>query len=715
MADTHTVTFLLLDVAVVIAAARAGGFVARKLGQPAVVGEIAAGIALGPSLLGLFPGNPDEWLFPTEVRPLLLAIAQLGLVLFMFIVGLELDMRLIKGRERAAASISLSSIILPFALGAALALILYDQHDDKSLAPNVSLANLTLFLGIAMSITAFPVLARILNDRGMMRTVPGVFSLAAAAVDDIVAWTLLAFVTAIIGGENVGDVGKIVGLSLLYCAVTFLVVRPLLARLVEWRDTAGRMTPDILAVVLIGLFLSAAATEWIGIHLIIGAFVFGAVMPKVGAEQLHREILERLEQASVLLLLPMFFVVTGLAVDLSGIGLDGLWQLVLVLLVAIAGKFLGAFAGARASAIPGRQSAAIAVLMNTRGLTELVILSVGLSLDVLTPQLYAMLVVMALVTTVLTAPLLRLVYPDSVVANDIAEAERLALAAGSANRAMVVLTDLDASVDELLHRHRRLFGAAAGYDVVLAGVLSVTAPAKRLEVGVPIMPDFAAMASAVEKLNMLGSALPGPDSVSVLCRFSADPVVDLTEMAENANIDFIFLDSSRSEIADGLQIAPVVTVDERAPGPDIAASGDRGAASIVCVAPETRAGRTAILVAAGLALNESAPLTIVTGASRRRMLADLEPAIDQGLEISVIDRKRSYDRVAALIVVADEETDGTVKVVDHVGTSEEGLGDRVSRYFERVVAERVDSAAPRPILGQAVHTHTTAHETPERH
>lgn len=711
----HSIAFLLLDVAVVIAAARAGGLLARKVGQPAVVGEIAAGIALGPSLLGLFPGDPQDWLFPAEVRPWLNAIAQLGLVLFMFIVGLELDMRLIKGRERASASISLSSIILPFALGAALAMVLYDDHNMVG-GHEVSRLNLTLFLGIAMSITAFPVLARILSDRGMMRTVPGVFSLAAAAVDDIIAWTVLAFVTAIITGGNPVDVGRIVGLSLVYCIVMFLVVKPLLARLIVWRDSAGRMTPDILGVILIGLFLSAAATDAIGIHLVFGAFVFGAMMPKVGAEQLHREILERLEQASVLLLLPMFFVVTGLTVDLTSIDMRGLWQLGLILLVAIGGKFLGAYVGARSSAIPTRQSAAIAVLMNTRGLTELVILSVGLQLMVLTDQLFSMLVVMALVTTVLTAPLLRLVYPDSVVANDIAAAERRALAEGSATRVMVVLTDLDASVQELLARHRRMFDTAIGNDVVLAGVLPVTTPAKRLEVGVPVMPDFAAMASAVEKLNALGSALSDFDSVSVLCRFSSDAVTDLSEMAENANVDLIFVDRAQTAIADGMRIAPVVMVDESAPGPRT------DAGPVTCVASDSRSGRTALLVAAGLALYGSRPLTVVTGSSRRRVLADLNAVTERGVAVTVVDPKRrpAADDEFVVVAVDGPQIDAAVCVVDAVGTSEEALGDRMSRHYRRTATgdcaptqegEAVSNGPPPTTLSH----HETTTDIPERH
>ncbi|MDS1115935.1 cation:proton antiporter [Gordonia westfalica] len=711
--DKHTVAFLLLDVAVIIAAARVGGMIARAVRQPAVVGEIAAGIALGPSLLGLLPGSPDEWLFPEEVRPLLGGLAQIGLVLFMFIVGLELDMRLTRGRERAAASISAFSIVLPFGLGAALGLLLYPSHDTVG-GVEIERLGMVLFMGVAMSITAFPVLARILADRGMMRTVPGVFSLAAAAVDDILAWTLLAFIIAIIEGGNPLEVARIVGMTLVYAAVMFGIVRPLLAKLVEWRDSAGRLTPDILAVILIGVFLSAAATDVIGIHQIFGAFMFGAVMPKVGAEQLHREILERLEQVSVLLLLPMFFVVTGLSVDLGGIGLSGLWQLGLVLVVAIAGKFLGAYAGARASAIPTRQSAAIAVLMNTRGLTELVILSAGRDLGVLSDDLFAMLVVMALVTTVLTEPLLRAVYPDTVVANDIAAAERRALAAATAPRVLVVLRDPDGTVDDLRARHRRLLDCTTGYDVVLAGLLtSADGRGKRLEVGVPVVPDFAAMASAIEKLNLLGASLTGSGSVSVLCRFSADPATDLDAMTRNANADVIVIDAADRELGEKLRAAPVAIVDENA-GAGVAP----GRSVVTCVVADSRSGRTAAVVAAGLALFGSRSLTVVSAGSRRRWLADLRPVVDRGVRVSVVEPRRHQGESGAFTVAAGDDIlhgrgpDVPVTVVDNTETSEEALGERMTTLY----ADAPESADPVKTTDRSQTTDTTrSTSSPERH
>ena len=378
--------------------------------------------------------------------PYLNILAQLGLVLFMFIVGLELDMLLIRGREKIAGTISAASVALPFALGAGLALLLYPMHDETAAGPVAPIA-LALFLGVAMSITAFPVLARILTDRGMHRTPIGVLALACAAVDDIIAWTLLAFVVAVVQGNGPLDVLRIVLLTAVFAAVMFGVVRPLLKRLNDWYRRVGRLTPDILSVVLIGVLTSAFVTEMIGIHAIFGAFVFGAVMPRRDAADLTHEILERLEQVSVLLLLPLFFVVTGLSTNILGLTGGGLWQLALILLVAIGGKFVGAYAGARVMKVRPRQASALGLLMNTRGLTELVILNVGKQLGVLDDELFTMLVLMALITTAMTGPLLKRVYSDRVMQREIAEAERAALGVTDAYRVLVLVDDPERARD----------------------------------------------------------------------------------------------------------------------------------------------------------------------------------------------------------------------------------------------------------------------------
>lgn len=678
--DHSTILFLLLGVAVVIAAARIGGRIAQRFRQPAVVGEITAGILLGPSLLGLLPGDPSSWLFPTDVRPLLGALAQIGLVLFMFIVGLELDMRLINGRERAAAAISISSIAVPFALGAVLAALIYPFHDIVD-GEQISRLGLMLFIGVAMSITAFPVLARILTDRGMQRTVPGVFSLAAAAVDDILAWTILALVIAIIQGGSPMAVAEIVGMTLVYTIIMFVVVKPLLRKLVARHERAGRLTPDILGIILVGLFLSAAATEWIGIHQILGAFIFGAVMPKVGAEKLQRDILDRLELASVLLLLPMFFVVTGLQVDLAGMSSDAWWQLPAILAVACLGKFAGAYVGARTSKIPTRQSGAIAILMNTRGLTELVILSAGREIGVLSDELFAMMVVMALITTIMAEPLLRLVYPPSMVDKDIAAAERRALTAGTAGRVMVVLDDLDGDVEQLRERYSRSIAVARGTDLVLAGLLPT---GKRgPEVAVPVGPDFAAMASAVEKLNALGAALPGVGSVSALCRFSADPGTDVEEMARNAGADIVVVDRATEGLdamVEAVRCAPVIIADPGATEPL-----PIDAPSVVCLAGDDRDGRTAILLAATVAAHSGKDLTVVSPQSRRRLTAELRPVAARDVGITVMTPKSLAGIPDGSMIAGSGVEVGRRRpaytVIDRQETSEESLGDRISELF----------------------------------
>jgi Kef-type K+ transport system membrane component KefB len=426
---------VFLSIAIIIVIARVFGVLARKVRQPAVVGEIVAGICLGPSVLGLINEDLPEKLFPLEVRPFLGIIANLGLIIFMFIVGLELDMSLIRGKGRTAAVTSVSSVVLPFGLGLLASIVLHDAYGVVN-GEEVEWLHFALFVGAAMSVTAFPVLARILNERGMHRTRIGVLTLACAAVDDILAWSLLAAVLAVVGAGHL-DPQWVVLLTLAYGAGMIVLVRPLLQKLLDAYHRAGRLTPDILAAILVGVLVSSYLTSEIGIHAIFGAFFFGAIIPREGAHQLFHEILERLEQVTVLLLLPVFFVVTGLNVDVTGLGVKGLGYLLLVLLVACAGKFLGATFGSRSQGIPIRQAMAVGVLMNTRGLTELVILSIGREVGVLNEGMFTIMVCMAVFTTVITEPLLRLLYPDELVQREIEEAERIGSDEAAAFRVLV--------------------------------------------------------------------------------------------------------------------------------------------------------------------------------------------------------------------------------------------------------------------------------------
>ena len=411
------VAIVFVDIAVIMLAARVMGALFQRIRQPAVVGEIVAGMLLGPSLLGAFPGDLHDRLFPAgEVRQYLGVLAQLGLVIFMFIVGMELDPRLIEGKARIAGIISVCSVALPFGLGLALASMLHSRHHGPENA--AGFWTFALFLGASMSVTAFPVLARILAERGMYRTSLGALALACAAVNDVLAWSMLAVVVAQVESGGTSDLFEVLGLSLVFVVVMLRVVRPLLRRLADRHREAGTLTPGMLSVVIGGVLLSAYATSEIRIHFIFGAFMFGAMLPREGTGKLFDEILGRLEPMSVLVLLPVFFITTGLSVDVTGLRFDDLGELALILLVACTGKFFGAFAGARLMRVPTRRSAAIGILMNTRGLTELVILNVGFTSHVLDRDLYTMLVIMAVVTTMMTEPLLRLVYPDELLARD---------------------------------------------------------------------------------------------------------------------------------------------------------------------------------------------------------------------------------------------------------------------------------------------------------
>ncbi|HEX2316173.1 MAG TPA: cation:proton antiporter [Thermomonospora sp.] len=525
------VDILLLDIVVVLALARLLGMGAKLVGQPPVIGEILAGILLGPTLLGDTIGKD---LFPADLRPVLKGLADVGLVLFMFVVGMELDQKLVRGKGRVAASVSLGSTLLPFGLGCLVALWLAGDHDQgKTLA-------FVLFFGAAMSATAFPVLARILTDREMHRTRLGGLALACAAIIDVLAWTVLAVVVAIAGSGGSGQWH--VALAVPFALVMFLGVRPLLRRLVGAYERAGRLTPNLLALVLIGLFASAWATEWMHVHFIFGAFLFGAVMPREGAEKLNHEILERLEQLAVLLLLPMFFVVAGMSVDLTTLDLSSVGVLAVILFVAVFGKIGGAYAAARLHRVPGRQAAALAALINTRGLTEIVILSVGLQKGVLDTELYSLMVVMALVTTAMTGPLLSWVYPARQVARDLAEAERAALGGHVDRRVLVVVDDPEdadaaAGLAELARERAAGPGTA---EVVLVHLRPY--PAERLEVGLGLSAELAEMAGTLAGLEGLASRIRTEDlPVRVVSRFSADVAAELPDLVAGAEPDVIVI------------------------------------------------------------------------------------------------------------------------------------------------------------------------------
>lgn len=408
-------TQLLLQIAAILLLGRLLARVLRRLGQPVVMAEIVAGIALGPSVLGLMWPGGLTLLFPAESLTLLGMVAQLGLVFFMFLVGLEFDPKLLQGQARTSIAISNAGIVVPFALGAALALPLH-----AGLAPpGVGLLPFSLFLGTAMSVTAFPVLARILTERGIVRTRVGAIALAAAAVDDVTAWCLLAMVVGVAASGGFGAAALTTALALAYSLFVWFVVRPMLARVGPRQGSA--LSADVVASVFLLVVLSAAMTEWIGIHALFGAFLIGAAMPRRGG--LTAVLAEKLEDFVTVALLPLFFAYSGLRTQIGLLSTPADWGLCLVIVgVATLGKFGGTALVGRLRGLTTREAAVLGVLMNTRGLMELIVLNVGLDLGVISPRLFAMMVIMALVTTWATSPVLARLYPPSRALHDPAPA-----------------------------------------------------------------------------------------------------------------------------------------------------------------------------------------------------------------------------------------------------------------------------------------------------
>jgi Kef-type K+ transport system membrane component KefB len=395
----HPLAQLLLAIAVVVAACKAAGWLMRRIGQPPVVGEIGAGILLGPSVLGAAWPEGASALLPDVILPQLNVLAQVGVVLFVFLTGLELNTKLMRGRGHLAVVVSHVSIAVPFVLGVVLAAVAYAKFAPAGVG---SLA-FALFIGVSMSITALPVLVRILQDTKMFHSRIGVVTLTCAVVDDVTAWSLLALVVALVTASSLTGVLMTIGLAAAFAAVLFLVARPLMLRFFDRTNesTLRRMAP----LALVGVLLCAMATEWIGVHAMFGAFMFGLVFPRGNA--VEKWLHDNTGGLTTALMLPLFFAYSGLRTDIGLIGGDStlwLWCAV-ILVVAVVGKFASAAVAARSVGESWPRSLQIGTLMNCRGLTELVVLNVGLDLGVLSPTMFTMLVIMALVSTAMTAPI----------------------------------------------------------------------------------------------------------------------------------------------------------------------------------------------------------------------------------------------------------------------------------------------------------------------
>jgi Kef-type K+ transport system membrane component KefB len=411
--QVDVVLHVTATLAAVVALGTALSRVMRFFGQPPVIGEVIAGIMLGPSLLGAISPQALDWLIPSaatdphgRVPAALKAVSQLGVILYMFLVGLELNAARMAKRAHAAVAVSHASIVLPFVLGSALAIGLYPVFSHQG----VPFTSFALFMGVAMSITAFPVLARILTDRGLDKTEIGGIALGCAAADDVSAWCLLAMVVGVAQADVSGGF-RVIGWAVVFIVFMLFTVRPILRRGIrDWDRQPGPLPAPATAAVFAAVLISALTTEAIGVHAVFGAFLLGAVIPHDG--RIAREFTRQLSQVVTILFLPAFFAYTGMRMQ---IGLISGWQNWLwcaaIVVVATVGKFGGTYVAGRFTGLSRRDAGVLGTLMNTRGLMELIVLNIGLDLGVISPALFAMMVVMALVTTAMTAPLLERLMP----------------------------------------------------------------------------------------------------------------------------------------------------------------------------------------------------------------------------------------------------------------------------------------------------------------
>lgn len=400
----YPLSILLLQVIIILLASRIFGIIFRNLGQQTVIGEIVAGIFLGPSILGwLFP-EIFAFIFPHNSFLSLQFLSQIGLAFFMFVIGMELDLSKIKSKTQDAVIISQISIIFPFFLGTCVSYLIYQELAPKG----INFLSFALFIGIAMSITAFPVLARIIKERNLTKTPLGVLAITCAAADDVTAWCMLAAVIAIAKAGSVTSSLFTIILAIAYIVFMLYIIKPWLQKISSKRIKEDKINKTVIGISFFLLLLSAYFTEIIGIHALFGSFIAGVVMPN---NIRFKEILtEKIEDVSTILLLPIFFAFTGLRTQIGLLNEGHLWvSCILIIGVAIIGKFVGSSITAKIIGRTWKDSLSLGALMNTRGLMELIVLNIGYDLGILGPEIFAILVLMALFTTFMTGPSLDLI------------------------------------------------------------------------------------------------------------------------------------------------------------------------------------------------------------------------------------------------------------------------------------------------------------------
>ena len=555
-----------LAIAVVLIVARLFGMVAVRVGQPRVMGEVIAGIVLGPSVLGLISQNLQADLFPSDTLNLIGAAAQLGLIFYMFLVGLEIDLDQLKGKMGPAIAISNASVAVPMMLGMAIALPLYTL-----VGPHTKFVSFALFMGVSMSITAFPVLARILAERRMTKRPIGSLVIGCAAIDDVTAWFLIALAVAVSASGTFGDVIRTIGEAAAFTLVMLFGVRRLLARMGTAYDEVGRIPSGWFAAIIIGVLACAAETEAINIAFIFGGFMMGLVMPRHA--RLTEDVSRRIEDFVVTLLLPVFFVYTGLKTNVALLDRPALWLITLALIgIAIVGKLVGAAIAARVSGYDWRASAVIGTLMNTRGLTELIVLNLALSAGAITNALFAMLVIMAVVTTMMAGPLLKLLDPRNEyganLEEELAHAARVAAAQHPdlvvPGRSILVAPQTDDAIGQLVALAEPLARSQPPRELILARLV---APSRAVDAGarVGLQTEKARLERASQVIDDVRTRLAEEQLAARGVALSTSSLAsDLVEVVQHEPIDLVLIDGQRPLLGGGVPTGEVGVLLERA-------------------------------------------------------------------------------------------------------------------------------------------------------
>jgi Kef-type K+ transport system membrane component KefB len=691
-----TLATFFIAVAVVMLVARLFGMLAVRVAQPRVMGEVVAGIALGPTLLGALAPDVASALFPTDIIPIIGVVANLGLIFYMFLVGLEIDPSQLKGRIGQAAAISNASVALPMMLGLGVALPIYTL-----VGPDEKFVAFALFMGVAMSITAFPVLARILVERRMLKRPVGALALACAAIDDVTAWFLIALATAVAVAGSGMEVVRTVALAIAFCLVMGLAVRPVLARVSAAYDEAGRVPGGWIAAIFAGVLLSAFTTETIGIALIFGAFIMGMIMPRHA--ELTEDVTRRVEDFVVTLLLPLFFAYTGLRTDVGLLDRPELWLITLALIaVAIVGKLVGAMVAARLTGFGWRASAAIGTLMNTRGLTELIVLNLALEAGVISQALFAMLVIMALVTTFMAGPLLRLIDPrnefGAPVDEELVVARREPPEIPVPERSILLAPQTEHGLAQLRAVGEPLARSEPPRELIVARLVR---PPRGAEVRGGLQTENRLLAEATREVDVARDELLASGIAARCIAFiSPDPGRDLSRLAEREELDLILADGRRPLLGEGVPRGPVGDLLRDAPS-DVAVLVAREDAT-VRPGPEgpvlvpfggTDHDWCALELGAWMAAATGAPLKLLGAAGTTddrtrvtRMLGDAGLLVQQ------------YAGVMAEPLVAEPGREGIVEAATGAGLLVVGLSDRWRQEGLGPTRSEIAKAPPAPVL-----------------